>query len=392
MPGVFLSHSSKDKAFVLRLAVDLAVRRIPVWLDSWEMGLGDSLSQLIFDGIDNSGFLVAIVSKNSLKSGWVDKELAAALAKEAASGQTFILPIKISTADLPASLDGRIFADFSDSYFDGFEDLLTKLKSRGADQADIPPEKRIIPLLFAQQIFLKADLIAEVLNFLPPGYVVGQQQLVVHPCSVYNKLRKALKRRLEHILDDPDYGPELESMLEFDYRKLLKLEDALKAGIVEILERGKQTHLPTGSLLRACEYYARLVRSRIYALLWGSQSPRSMVIDHRDGRWFQEPLSSDGIKGLYGIEELEYLSVGDPIREDGFPAALTNSWTVVIEANADESRMIRQHQYPTLANAYSALASATLSDYFIPQTVYKRHILGQDIPWWETERFYFGIE
>jgi len=54
--------------------------------------------------------------------------------------------------------------------------------------------------------------------------------------------------------------------------------------------------------------------------------------------------------------------------------------------------MIRQHQYPTLANAYSALASATLSDYFIPQTVYKRHILGQDIPWWETERFYFGIE
>jgi hypothetical protein len=67
VPGVFLSHSSKDKAFVLRLAADLAIRRIPVWLDSWELSLGDSLYQSIFSGIDQSGFLIPIISKDAAR-------------------------------------------------------------------------------------------------------------------------------------------------------------------------------------------------------------------------------------------------------------------------------------------------------------------------------------
>ncbi len=391
MPGVFLSHSSKDKAFVLRLAVDLTTRRIPVWLDSWEMSLGDSLSRFIFGGIDSSAFLVAVVSKNSLKSGWVARELAAALAKEGASGQKFILPIRISADELPASLEGRIFADFSRSYFDGLEVLLRELKQRRADKPDIPSEKRIIPLVFARQIFLKTDLIAEMLKFLPNDYTVRQDQLVVYPCTVYNKLRKELKYRLENLRDDPDYGPALEELLESDYRTLLKLEDALPAGIVEILERGRKTQLSTGYLLRACEYYARLLRSRIYALLWGAQSRRHLIAE-RDDTWYSEPLGTDGIKGLYRIKNLEYLSIGDPVREDGFPAGLINSWSVVIDADGSESKTIRKYQYPTLANVYSALGSDTITDYFIPQTVYRRHALGADIPWWETERFYFGIE
>ena len=392
MPGVFLSHSSKDKAFVLRLAADLAIRRIPVWLDSWEMSLGDSLYQSIFNGIDQSAFLIPIISEDALNSGWVARELRAALRKERASGQKFILPIRISAVALPRSLAGRIFADFSDSYFEGLEKLLAELKNRGADRPDIPPEKRVIPLQFAQYIFVKTDLIATILEFLPGGYVVRPQQLVVYPCDTYNKLRGALIRRVEHIKEDPDYSPQLESLLEFDYRKLLQLEDALKFGIVEILDRGRQTGLSSGYLLRACDYYARFVRSRIFALLWGSQTPRSMLVEHRDIAWHVEPLGTDGIKQLYGIEELEFLAAGDPILEDGFPSGLANSWSIVIDAAGSESRAIRKYQYPTLANVYSALSPDTLTAYFIPQTVFRKHVLGQNIPWWERERFYFGVE
>lgn len=392
MPGVFLSHSSKDKAFVLRLAADLAMRRIPVWLDSWEMSLGDSLYHSIFNGIDQSGFLIAIISQDALESGWVARELRAALRKERASGQKFILPIRISPVALPRSLAGRIFADFSGSYFEGLEKLLTELKNRGADRPDIPPEKRVLPLQFAHYIFLKIDPVDAILGFLPPGYVVGPQQLIVYPCDIYNQLRSALIRRVEHIKEDPDYSPELENLLEFDYRKLLQLEDALKSGIVEILDRGKQTRLSSGYLLRACDYYARFVRSRIFALLWGSQTPRSMLVEGRDKGWHIEPLGTDGLKQLYGIEELEFLSAGDPIVVDGFPSGLANSWSIVIDAASAESRMIRKYQYPTLANVYSALSPDTLSTYFIPQTVYRKHVLGQNFPWWETERFYFGVE
>ena len=37
----FISHSSKDKKFVVRLANDLSGRGIDVWLDQWEIQPGD---------------------------------------------------------------------------------------------------------------------------------------------------------------------------------------------------------------------------------------------------------------------------------------------------------------------------------------------------------------
>jgi hypothetical protein len=69
MAGVFLSHSSKDKPFVTRLAADLVARGIPVWFDSWELEIGDSLSERIFEGIDESTYLILALSADSTESG-----------------------------------------------------------------------------------------------------------------------------------------------------------------------------------------------------------------------------------------------------------------------------------------------------------------------------------
>jgi hypothetical protein len=43
MTGIFLSHSSKDKAFVCKLAIDLVNQGMPVWFDAWELEMGDSV-------------------------------------------------------------------------------------------------------------------------------------------------------------------------------------------------------------------------------------------------------------------------------------------------------------------------------------------------------------
>jgi len=40
---IFLSHSSKDKPFVEKLAKDILGLDVEVWLDKWEMKVGDSL-------------------------------------------------------------------------------------------------------------------------------------------------------------------------------------------------------------------------------------------------------------------------------------------------------------------------------------------------------------
>jgi esterase/lipase superfamily enzyme len=42
-PLVFICHSSKDKVFVKKLAADLRKQEIDVWLDEWNMNVGDSI-------------------------------------------------------------------------------------------------------------------------------------------------------------------------------------------------------------------------------------------------------------------------------------------------------------------------------------------------------------
>jgi len=75
MAGIFISHSSKDKPFVTKLAMDLVYRDIAVWFDRWELETGDSLIQKIYNSIDESSYLLVVLSSSSINSKWVEKEL-----------------------------------------------------------------------------------------------------------------------------------------------------------------------------------------------------------------------------------------------------------------------------------------------------------------------------
>jgi hypothetical protein len=127
LPRVFLSHSSADKAFVSRLANDLQARKVPVWFDRWELKIGDSLTQRIQDGIAESSWLAIVLSKNSVKSEWVKKELAAAHAMELHKRSVFILPLVIDDCEIPVFLLDKLYADFRISYEHGFESLVRRV-------------------------------------------------------------------------------------------------------------------------------------------------------------------------------------------------------------------------------------------------------------------------
>src|SRR5688572_13037977 len=92
---LFLSHSSQDKPFAERLAVDLVMRGIQVWYSEWEMKIGDSLVQKISNGIDSSGWLLVVLSKSSIQSEWVRRELNAGLILELERRSVFVLPARI---------------------------------------------------------------------------------------------------------------------------------------------------------------------------------------------------------------------------------------------------------------------------------------------------------
>ena len=124
---VFLSHSTQDKPRVRLLAERLTDVGIRVWLDAWELRVGDSLIGMIEKGIGESQWMVVILSDAALKSEWVIKELRTGLTREIGERKVFVLPVLIEKVTLPAFLSDKFYADFSDSYENGLRLILDRL-------------------------------------------------------------------------------------------------------------------------------------------------------------------------------------------------------------------------------------------------------------------------
>ena len=127
-PRVFISHSSVDKPFVRKLVDDLKKQDIPVWFDEQQIAVGDSIVAKINDGLSNSLYIVAVLSKASVASGWVQNELNYATMQAATNKSVVILPILLDDCKIPPLLLDRLYADFRKNYATGLSDLLDVLE------------------------------------------------------------------------------------------------------------------------------------------------------------------------------------------------------------------------------------------------------------------------
>lgn len=147
--SVFLSHSSADKNFVRKLASRLKDYDIRCWLDEAELNIGDSLTERIGRAIVETDYFIIVLSKASIKSRWVKKELQIALEKEFSGKHTVVvlpLLLDIDPSQRPPFLRDKIYADFRD--FRNFEKALRLLlRVFGMKESDIfsLPETVFIP-------------------------------------------------------------------------------------------------------------------------------------------------------------------------------------------------------------------------------------------------------
>lgn len=91
---IFICHASEDKEAVARpLSRSLQVRGLKVWLDEYEISLGDSLLDVISNGLAAARFGVVILSPAFLAKEWPRRELNALFARETLNGQKVLLPV-----------------------------------------------------------------------------------------------------------------------------------------------------------------------------------------------------------------------------------------------------------------------------------------------------------
>jgi len=78
-PTIFLSHSKADKVIIEKIANDLHYAKVNVWYDDWEIPTGVSFRKQIFEeGIPKCDLFFVYLTKYSIESYWVKRELDAA--------------------------------------------------------------------------------------------------------------------------------------------------------------------------------------------------------------------------------------------------------------------------------------------------------------------------
>lgn len=91
----FISHDSGDKDEIARpLALELALRLVPVWFDEYSLRPGASLRESIERGIKECSKCVLIVSPRFLQnSGWTKAEFDSIFTREILDRSNYILPV-----------------------------------------------------------------------------------------------------------------------------------------------------------------------------------------------------------------------------------------------------------------------------------------------------------
>ena len=131
---VFLSYSSTDAELARRLALDLRSVNIDVWLDQWQLGVGEEIAQKIDKGVEQADFVIVLLTRASVASKWVQHEWRQKVLNEAQTQRVAVIPVRGEVCEIPDFLAQRSSADISGgSYPQGFRYLLEILRHHSDD-------------------------------------------------------------------------------------------------------------------------------------------------------------------------------------------------------------------------------------------------------------------
>ena len=138
---IFISYSHQDAQFVDKLAHQLVQHDVRVWLDRWELHVGDSLISRIQQAITGASALLVILSKSSVSSPWCEKEINSGLFRELEERRVVVLPVLIEDCQIPLFLREKLYADFRSDFDAGLQIVLesvAKISNMNTGRIDEP--------------------------------------------------------------------------------------------------------------------------------------------------------------------------------------------------------------------------------------------------------------
>jgi hypothetical protein len=135
---VFLSHNSKDKPRVRKLAERLRAAGLRVWFDEWIIKPGDDIYLAVKRGLEETRVLVLCLSPAALGSDWVTLELSTALFRDPTNVGRRFVQLLLADCKIPDALRLYKYVDFRSEAETAFEELLASCRINPNEQGREP--------------------------------------------------------------------------------------------------------------------------------------------------------------------------------------------------------------------------------------------------------------
>lgn len=127
MADVFIAHRGSDAKISETLAKAIQEAGYEVWLDMWEIGLGDSIVGKMNEGLAKLKYLILCFSSDGVDAPWISREWMTTLARQLDGQSVKILPVRLSGGNPPAILADLRYADLVADWNKGLEEILSAL-------------------------------------------------------------------------------------------------------------------------------------------------------------------------------------------------------------------------------------------------------------------------
>lgn len=129
MSNVFISHRGSDIGLAERLAQELKTAGHDVWLDEWNLAIGDSIIHSIDAGLAAANYVIVCYSADGVMAPWMSREWMSALARQLNGVRVKVLPVRLSGGTPPAILADIKYADLVADWANGVRQLLRAMAS-----------------------------------------------------------------------------------------------------------------------------------------------------------------------------------------------------------------------------------------------------------------------
>lgn len=128
MAKLMISHRAVDNAEAERLANDLKQAGHDVWLDLWDIKIGDSIVDKMDQALGQAQYVIFCLSASGVHSPWIGREWMSTLARQLESKGVKLLPVKLTGGDLPPIVADFKYADAVKDYVGALAELLHAIK------------------------------------------------------------------------------------------------------------------------------------------------------------------------------------------------------------------------------------------------------------------------